>query len=191
MVQLDRITAHIISEAQKEAGRMEEEAERKASDILEQAEKEAEGAYEAILAEGERQASKVLEIAESAASHERTLAFLSSKVDYIEKTIAEAKQMILSMPYERYEAYLLRLLDRYAHKDQSGAIVFDSRDISRLGEALKDKMEQLHLTAEASDRALGAGFILKYGDIEENCSLEALIRNKKEKLTDMIGQRLF
>ncbi len=191
MVQLDRITTHIISEAQKEAERIDEEAKRKAEDILAQAKKDAEQAYEAIVSEGEKQAFKVLEIAEAAAVHERTMAFLSSKVEYIEKTIAHAKNMILSMPYERYEMYLLGLLDLYAHKGQTGTIVFGLRDFSRLGEALKEKIKQFDLTAESSERPLDAGFILKYGDIEENCSLEALIRNKKEKLMDIISQRLF
>ena len=35
------------------------------------------------------------------------------------------------------------------------------------------------------------GFVLSYGDVEENCSFDALIEASKETLQDKIGQMLF
>ena len=38
---------------------------------------------------------------------------------------------------------------------------------------------------------LGGGVILRYGGVEENCSLDALFRDRRETLQDRVAQVLF
>jgi V/A-type H+-transporting ATPase subunit E len=38
---------------------------------------------------------------------------------------------------------------------------------------------------------IDGGFILKYGDVEENCSFDALFSSAKEELSDRVNAILF
>ena len=38
---------------------------------------------------------------------------------------------------------------------------------------------------------LDGGFILSYGEIEENCSIEALFDSERERLKDLVQEILF
>ena len=57
-------------------------------------------------------------------------------------------------------------------------------------EILSDKKEaSLTVSEEAPD--LNGGFILKYGDIEENCSFDAIFSVSRESFQDKVNELLF
>lgn len=189
MVQLERITGHIISEAKDEAKKILDEADLQCKAILDDAKKAAEAEKESILKDADSDKKTILSLANTSAEHEKALSVLGLKVRSIDAVIQGAREKVLSLPLPEYEAALSGLLDQYAHKDKRGNILLDAKDASRLSDQMKEKLSSLSLTVK--EEPIGAGFILQYGDIEENCTLDALIRNKKELLTDMISRKLF
>ena len=47
------------------------------------------------------------------------------------------------------------------------------------------------LTLSKEAREMDGGFVLIYGGIEENCTIKAVFRAKKEELSDRINRLLF
>ena len=47
------------------------------------------------------------------------------------------------------------------------------------------------LSISTESRKIGPGFILSYGGIEENCTIDALLEEKKDDLTDTVREILF
>ena len=59
-----------------------------------------------------------------------------------------------------------------------------------LENTLKD-IKNAALTISKEAAPIDGGFILVYGDIEENCSFKALFNNAKEELQDKVNAFLF
>ena len=78
-------------------------------------------------------------------------------------------------------------------------IIFDERDLSRIDKSLvkrvnKNLKEQgirddVRLSGER--RSIKSGFILKRGDLEINCSIDAQIKSLREELEGEIAAILF
>ena len=86
---------------------------------------------------------------------------------------------------------------KYSH-NAAGKILFSAADRRRLPEdfdnklkiALSEKPEAI-LTLSEDVTDLNGGFLLIYGDIEENCSFDALFFAAKETLQDKVNSLLF
>lgn len=59
----------------------------------------------------------------------------------------------------------------------------------RLNAALKDKGAVLRISGDTRD--IDGGFVLTYGGIEENCSIDALFDAAHEVLQDKVQEILF
>ena len=85
---------------------------------------------------------------------------------------------------------LEKMIKRYS-TGQSGEIRFSETDLSRMPAAFEKTISESGLTLSKEPVSINGGFILDYGEIEENCRFEALIHASKETLQDKIGQILF
>ena len=80
---------------------------------------------------------------------------------------------------------------------KDGEILFGERDLKRMPSDFEDKIKEiaekkggsLKLVKEVAD--IPDGFILRYGMIEENCTLRALFDTKKNQLKDIALSKLF
>ena len=90
---------------------------------------------------------------------------------------------------------LLKLLSSNVQKND-GEIRLSSEDLKRLpadfeekaAAIAKEKGGSLRLSKEPA--AIKDGFLLVYGYIEENCSLDAVFAAEKDSLTDLIHSML-
>ena len=76
--------------------------------------------------------------------------------------------------------------------------MFSKTDLERLPQNFLDSLEvslkdikNASLTISEEAAQIDGGFILKYGEIEENCSFEALFIDSKDELQDKINAFLF
>ena len=78
-------------------------------------------------------------------------------------------------------------------KDQEGTLFVGSKDIKRDLSIFKTALQNKGIKVDISDVPLEEerGFVLKYGDIEYNLSLTAIINDKRDSLEDRIHQILF
>ena len=56
---------------------------------------------------------------------------------------------------------------------------------------LKKEAKALGLDISKEKSDISGGFIIKYGNTEQNCSLDAIFKEKKDELVDYINSNLF
>ena len=171
-------------------------AEKKAEEILAEGKISADAAYEEQLKKANDICNKNIESAKSGAVALKNKAILSAKVEGIYSVINAAAERLNNLSDKEYFSVVLNLAVKHAHSG-NGLILFNKKDLSRipadfiknLNSALKEKNAVLAL--DNSPAEIPNGFVLKYGDIEENCRFSALIDAKNEELKDGIAEILF
>lgn len=191
MKPLDRIINEITAEARAEAGRLIADAKEEAVKIKNHALSDA----AEIEAEGEKKADeeyrRIIERAESAAKVSESRAALSEKQKIIGELISAAKEKAEELPTDEYFSLMLRLLDRYAAEKKHGEIILSEGDYDRITPPFKNALRKrkLHISDRTGDFKIG--FILVYGDIEENCTLDALVEAEHERLSERVAEFMF
>lgn len=191
MEQLEKIISHIEDEAKTEAEAVASAAKAECDKIKKEAEDEAKRAYDAIIEEQKAEDEKTGEAALSYIESEKRIIKLRAKTHLIEKTLEELVKSAENMNFQEYEGYLLALAQDKTETGKSGKIYFSAKDKSRLSENAVNKLSSMGLEIEEANKDFGLGFILKYNDVEENCTLGAIIREKRDYLTDIIAKELF
>jgi V/A-type H+-transporting ATPase subunit E len=197
MTGLENILKAIEDEAQSGADAIISDAKKQADDILSAAKQEAELKCAQIAQKTSDEIKSIISRAESAAALQEKKAILEAKQQIINETISKARASLSVLPDTEYTEIILKLIKKYAHNSQ-GRILFSASDrkrfpadfIGRINTALSGKTgAALTLSDNAAD--INGGFLLVYGDIEENCSFDALFEASKEDLQDKVNSFLF
>ena len=120
---------------------------------------------------------------------------LEAKQQEIDKVISASLDQLANLDSKDYFATITKMVAKYAHKGKAGKIAFSKADLERLPADFAAQIgsaadgAKLEIAKEPAN--IGSGFILSYGDVEENCSFDALIEASRETLQDKIGQVLF
>ena len=191
MTGLNVITDAIINKAEQEAKSILDTA--KADFDLKIADAKAEASLEAqnIINSAKEKAENIELSAKSTAKHKVSIKTLEKKAEIIKNARALAEEKIYKMPKEKYAKLLENVLDKHVILDKSGEIIFAKKDFADLPKLLADKLKQVNLVVSDTTGDFSGGFILKYGKIEENCTISAIFENKSEKITDYLNQKLF
>lgn len=117
---------------------------------------------------------------------------LSKKREEILKTVELAKEYIASLDDEVYFKKLVSLIKGYAKSEES-VLLLGAEDLKRNFALLEAELKKEKINVKISDKPadISGGFILKYGSIEYNLSIDAIIDEKKEFLEDKINTILF
>ena len=91
---------------------------------------------------------------------------------------------------EEYFKTLEALVKKHAQAE-AGKIMFSKKDKARIPASFTKALESYKLTVAEETQEMSGGFILLYGDIEENCSFDALFLQAKEELQDKVRDYLF
>lgn len=184
-----------------------QEAESKADSIIASANAEADAAraaakkeYEASIAKAkeaaEREAGEWAKRVESQTALRRRQAVLAAKQEIIESVIDGAYERLAGQGDAEYFQMILTLARKNAQKDE-GEILFSEKDLARLPEGFAEELakaaEGAGGTLKVSDTPakIENGFILRYGGIDENCTLAALFAEKRENLADRVREVLW
>lgn len=134
--------------------------------------------------------------AESGAEAMERNAVLKAKQDNIDLALSKAYEKISNLSPEEYFAVIESLVKQNVLA-KDGEILFGKKDLSRMpsdfekhiAAIAKEKGGNLVLIKEATP--ISDGFILRYGLIEENCTLNALFETNQNKLKDIALKKLF
>lgn len=191
---------NIISQIQKDsAGRAEE--------IIANAEKQAETILNAAKEEGHKKADIIISRANANAENEKKLAaskaeliernaVLNAKIKSINAVLDKALAQLKEMSLLDYFSFIQKLAIANCQKGE-GIMYLSPADLKRLPpsfeEALNDKLKkkQSVVTISKEPRNIDGGFILAFGDIEENCTFEALFASNREEFSDLVNTILF
>lgn len=197
MTGLEKILKAIEADADKNANEIIEKANREEQEILAAAKQETVKKCSDIAVKSEMDRKAVISRAESAAALLEKKIILDAKQQMISNVISKARKSLTDLPDGEYFQIILRMVKKYAH-NKPGNILFSAADKKRLPSdfdallktALAEKAGA-SLTVSSETVSLEGGFILKYGDIEENCSFDAIFSSAKEDLQDKVNTLLF
>lgn len=197
MTGLEKIIKAIEAEAQASVDKIIAEAKEEAGKILSIAEEEAKQECAKIAEKPALEAKAIISRAESGAKLIKRQMILDAKQQAISDIICKAKNKLTSLPDTEYFDIILQIVKKHAHKGP-GLIKFSQADLDRLPEKYEESLKttlkdipNASLTISKESAKIDGGFILVYGDIEENCSFESLFAAAREDLQDKVNAFLF
>ena len=190
MTSSEKILAVITEEAQSTAREIISAAEKRAEEIISERAKEAEKEASEITAAAEKKAELIKSTGESSAQLILRDAALSKKRELIEKALNSVIVSINNYDDKTYFDRLLRLVKKNAMSG-NGEMFLCARDLSRDKDGFAKSLKELSITLSDTPADINGGFILKYGDIIINCELSAVMREKRDEITDAVNTALF
>ena len=190
---IDVIISQIERDTQAVCEKIIAEAQAKADKILAEARDQA----QSVAAAGkDKTAARVADIkkrGESAADLEEKRVMLCTKQDIIATMLKKGLDDAKNLPDNEYFALIIQMVEKYS-QPEDGIICFGRRDKERMPYDLPERVNSAakgRLTLAVEDADIDAGFILKYGGIEQNCSFDAIFASEAETLSDRAGKLLF
>ena len=190
MTAKEKILAGIKEEAEKKAEEILAEARKTASDNAAEASAIAENEKNKVIKDAEKKAESKIYNAKSSASLLKRDNALKLKSEAIDNVLLAVNEEINSYSDDKYFDFLIALVKKNALSG-NGVLHLNSKDLQRNTAAFKESIAPLNLVLSEDGADISGGFILQYDDILINCAIEALIHEKREKLIDVINQKLF
>lgn len=195
MAGLENILNKISSDSVANAEYVVYQAETEASEIISKAKAEAEKASEASLSNAEKEAENIIARAESAAKLETKNIKLKTENEIIEDTINSALSMLNDLPDNEYFDVVKKLVGEYA-TDMQGVALFSQRDLDRLPDGFESDLNSVlpeggKLEISKNPAMIKNGVVLEYGNIDINCTFDAIVSDKKELLKDKVYKLIF
>ena len=187
---LDKIIEHITEEARTEADQILSAARAEAEKLISSGKEDTDAMTAAIVRQSESDVAAAVKRIQSAAALREKRILLQAKQDRIENVFQSALAYFQILDANAYFDVIRKMISKYADGN-SGEIRFNQKDLDRLPADMEQIAAAKGLSVSRDAADISGGFILSYGDIEENCSFEALIETSREELQDKVGQLLF
>ena len=221
MIGAERITAKIISDAENDAREKLAQAKADSENLRNHYLKDADKLREEMLAKAEEDAESFVARAKSTAAVEKRNAVLNAKSEMVDAAFDTAMAEIRAMDAQKYRDLIvglveaavsaqinaeaeeiknygsdeLSLADKYEivlnrrDRDAHGAAVIDGIRRSSIGRLSAEQLEKIVLSEKTAD--IDGGAMIKYGDMEINCSLSMIFARLREELESEIYKILF
>ena len=190
MTGLTNILAQIENDAKLRADSVKDEARIAAEKIIFDAKAEAEKIVCDFRQRAEDAAKEVIDRAKASDEIEVKRTELRKKQEIINKALDTAKSEIKNFDNDKYFDFLKSILKKNALKKQ-GTILLSQSDIETMTDGFKELLGQLNVEAKSGEISARNGFIIVYGNIEINCTIDALFDEKSEKISDALNRFLF
>jgi V/A-type H+-transporting ATPase subunit E len=194
----EKIKDRILADARKSRDSILSDATREAQDIIENAEKEAFQKVTIITEKAREEAIQLKQRFRADEGMEDRKNELKARQDIIEEAFGTALARMANLPEDQYSLFLEgMILDTV--KNGEGLISFNERDKVRLGDKFVSEMNN-KIKAKANDAALvlsnevlnsSGGFVLRYGDMEINCTFEVMLNMARPGLESEVASILF
>ena len=190
MTSSEKILAGIAGEAKTEAEKITAEAKKQAAEITAAAKAESETEAEKIKADAEKKAELIISSGKSSAELLKRDTALNCRRELIEKALITVADTVNAYGDKDYFNFLLTLIKK-EKLNGKGEVYLSVKDKARDTASFKSELEALGFTLSDNFADINGGFILKYGDIQINGELSALIHEKRDVLTDELNKALF
>ncbi len=190
MAGIDKILEHIKNEAETDVNKVIAEAKKEADNIISEAKKQSENQLKHQNAKNDVEYNDKIKRGESAAALKEKRMILEAKQNIIQKVIEESKNSLYKLSDNEYFEVIEKMAKKYS-TGEKGMLLLNANDLKRLPADFGKKIESTGLEVSKETREIAGGFVLVYGDIEENCSFDALFLAEKENLQDKVGELLF
>lgn len=196
MTGVEYIVKSIEDDANKLAGKILDDAKLKAESVFKAANQKATGMSLDMTDKAEKIAKLTVERAKSSALIEKKRAILAEKSKIVSDTIDSAKEYLMNLPDCEYFDFLLKIFKNRVAKDNC-ILIFSEDDLNRMPDNFKleisrlEKENNIKFEISKTAREFSGGFIISYGEIEENCTIEALFNDNVDSICDELNEILF
>lgn len=196
MTGIENIVKSIDKETELVSAAIINKAEEEAKIIKSKAETIAENETSLIIKNAEDKSNRILKRADSQMELQRREMLLRAKREQIDYMIDEAKNTLRNLPDDEYFEFILKLCKKYI-QPRKAELIFSKIDLNRVSQNFKTSISSLSksiggdIKISEVTRDINGGFILSYGDIEENCSFDALFDSENDLLSDKVNELLF
>ena len=194
MTGLDRIIQEIEKDAQTAADEKIKNAQEQSQIIITQATQQAQRSINEAEADIQNQCNEVIKRKNSALELERRRKLLETKQEIIDEMIDGALSKLRSLNDEEYFSLLRGMIAKNLQPGKSGEILLSEKDKRRMPSDFLQQINETytaHLVLSQKNADIDGGFILVYGNIEENCSFSAIFASYSEQLRDVAREILF
>lgn len=194
----EKIKVKIIADARERAEKILENARLEAQGIIKNAEKQAFQRVAIMTEKAKEEAALYKQRFHAAGEMEVKKNILKTRQETIDEAFSVALSKIAGLPDDKYSLFMEDiLLD--AAKDEEGVLVINKKDKQRLGQQFVDRINARFKTmgkkaalklAEEDLNSCG-GFVVRYGEMEINCTLEVLLNMARPNLEAEVASILF
>ncbi len=189
----DDIIKRIQEDAKNEANEIEKSAKKQADQILAEAQNQADQLFQELKLKAEQRAVEEERRIVTLASLESRKQLLQQRQNHIDTVFDKAFDSLTNLKDQEYKNFINSLLnstietgEELVIPPENGQFELTKQVIQELN---KEKKSKLKLSDEK--RNIAAGFILRRGKQEINCSLEAIMKNLRDGLETEVAQILF
>lgn len=194
----EKIIAHIRADGDAEANKIIDAASKQAEEKRAESFKAALSEYEKLMQAGNAECEDILSGSRRIAEMEAKKSVLSVKQEMISAAFDAAREEIVNMPRDKYTQFLARMAAEAAASGME-EIVLNARDKAEVGKAVCKAANELlsakgtpgKLTVSEDTADISGGVIVRFGGIETNCSIDALIRQRRSGLSTEVAAALF
>ncbi|NLE24820.1 MAG: hypothetical protein GX625_05670 [Clostridiaceae bacterium] len=194
----EKIKNRILTDARSLHDKILDEANAQAKSIIAEAEKEAFQKTTLITEKAKEEAALIKQRYQAAESMEDRKNILKVRQECINEAFDVALKNLSDMPEDKYKLFIEGIILNTI-KNEDGIIVFNERDKKRLGEGfiseingkLKAKGLSAALSLAKDSLNTSGGFILRYGDLEINCTLEIILNMQRPNMESEVAKILF
>lgn len=218
---LDKITDRILSAANGEADRILAGAQAECDKISSEYASRAAQIKSDLSDKAEREGTDIVTRARSAAANQKRNLLLQTKSELVDEVFDDTLAGLLALSDEKYTTLLVGLLsaamleqidaesvsreiygEEEAMEPPVYEVILNNRDRARCGDALiqatkkkigakvpSEKLDRLTLSEKTV--SIDGGLILRYGDVESNCTLSLLFAQLREELEVEVSRALF
>lgn len=194
----EKIIAHIRADGDAEAKKIIDAASKQAEEKRAESFKAALSEYEKLMQAGNAECEDILSGSRRIAEMEAKKSVLSVKQEMISAAFDAAREELVNMPRDKYTQFLARMAAEAAVSGME-EIVLNARDKAEVGKAVCKAANELlsakgtpgKLTVSEETADISGGVIVRFGGIETNCSIDALIRQRRSGLSTEVAAALF
>lgn len=193
---LDKITARILEESAAKAKEITDEARQKAEAITADGQRRTAEECERINKKAEAAVLNTQDKGKTSAQLRHKQILLAGRQELIHEAIDTARKELSSLNDAEYKEFIVGLFNRHL-PGQAAELKLNVLDKTRLG---SDTLEALKAAAQANGAKLTIsdepadiknGFVLSYGGVEENCTIDALFDQSMDDMQDKVKDILF
>lgn len=193
---LDNIVEEIRNQSKQEADEILKEADVFCKDYMNKIKKDVE--VEVVSIEKKALADRKLYEEKTVSGMEflERNSILRAKQQVIEQAIDKARESIAGLNDEEYFNVLEKLLRKNVQQSK-GKICFSKKDLDRIPNGFENRVKEIvaenqgELVIDKKPANIKDGFVLVYGEIEENCTLKALFDSNIDRIKDIANKQLF
>lgn len=194
MTGLEKILSTIEQDSNDRCREITEQAQKQAQEIIDAASAKAQEDIANAKASVDKKVAEHDGAIEASVSMTKNRIILEGKLDIISSTLERALEVIKALPKKEYFEILKGLILKNVRKGE-GVLRLSEEDTEKLPsnfiDSINNALKRGYKISLGESADIDSGFILVYGDIDINCSFDAVASAKREELRDTLNEMLF